>query len=132
MTTPEFLRVLLNHHIVTYANPGPDGLLFNASNGAPLRNSNFAKNVWRPAVSAAELPSQLRMHDLRHTAATLLISTGAHPEAIKRQRGHFSIKVTMDTYGQLFPSDTEKLAAALDNVYRQSQTDKDGQSQPKG
>jgi hypothetical protein len=64
------------------------------------------------------------MHDLRHTAAALLISTGAHPEAIKRQLGHSSIKVTMDVYGHLFSSDTEKLAAALDNVYRQSQTDK--------
>jgi integrase len=124
VTMPEFLRELLNHHIVTYANPGPDGLLFNASNGAPLRNSNFAKNVWKPAVRAAELPSELRMHDLRHTAAALLISTGAHPEAIKRQLGHSSIKVTMDVYGHLFPSDAEKLAAALDDVYRHSQTDK--------
>jgi len=121
---PEFLREVLNHHIVTFASPGPDGLLFHVANGAPLRHSNFSKRVWQPAVEAADLPNELRMHDLRHTAAALMISTGAHPEAIKRQLGHSSIKVTMDVYGHLFPSDADKLASALDDLYRNSQTDK--------
>gem|GEM_PF-3451610 len=64
------------------------------------------------------------MHDLRHTAAALMISTGAHPEAIKRQLGHSSIKVTMDVYGHLFPSDADKLTFDLDDLYRKSQTGK--------
>ncbi len=64
------------------------------------------------------------MHDLRHTAGALLISRGAHPEAIKRYMGHSSIAVTMDIYGHLFPSAAEDLADALDQLYRQSQTDK--------
>lgn len=63
-------------------------------------------------------------HDLRHTAAALLISQGAHPEAIKRHFGHSSIVVTMDVYGHLFPSEAESLAEALDSLYAQNQTDK--------
>jgi len=119
---PEFLRQVLKHQIVTFANPGLDGLLFHVANGAPLRHSNFSKTFLQPAVEAAGRPRELRMHDLRHTAAALMISTGAHPEAIKRQLGHSSIKVTMDVYGHLFPSDADKLASALDNLYRNSQT----------
>ena len=43
---PSFLREMLNHHIVTFCGSDPDGLVFTASNGSPMRNSNFTKNVW--------------------------------------------------------------------------------------
>ncbi len=109
---PSFLREMLNHHLVTYCGTDPDGLVFTVSNGSPLRNSNFTKNVWQPALETAQLPAALRIHDLRHTAAALLISKGAHPEAIKRHLGHSSIVVTMDVYGHLFPSEAESLAQA--------------------
>ena len=124
MVIPSFLREMLNHHLVTYCGTDPDGLVFTASNGSPLRNSNFTKNVWQPALETAQLPAALRIHDLRHTAAALLISKGAHPEAIKRHLGHSSIVVTMDVYGHLFPSEAESLAQALDDLYAQNQTDK--------
>ncbi len=121
---PAFLREMLNEHMVTFCGSDPDGLVFTASNGAAMRNSNFTKNVWQPAIAEAELPERLRIHDLRHTAAALLISQGAHPEAIKRHLGHSSIVVTMDVYGHLFPSEAESLAEALDSLYAQNQTDK--------
>ena len=121
---PGFLRDMLNDQLVDHAAPGPNGLLFTAENGAPLRNSNFNGRVWQRAVAKAGLPETLRMHDLRHTAVALLISRGAHPEAIKRYMGHSSIAVTMDIYGHLFPSDAEELAAKLDALWRDSQTDK--------
>jgi len=124
VTLPKFLREMLNHQLVTYTAPEPDALLFTASNGSPMRNSNFSSNVWRPAVTAAGLPEGLRVHDLRHTAVAILISQGVHPEAIKRFLGHSSIMVTMDIYGHLFPSEQEALAKALDDAFTQSQTDK--------
>jgi len=124
VTLPRFLREMLNHQLVTYAAPDPDALLFTASNGSPMRNSNFSSNVWRPAVQAAALPTGLRVHDLRHTAVAILISQGVHPEAIKRFLGHSSIMVTMDIYGHLFPSEQEALAKALDDAFTKSQTDK--------
>jgi len=121
---PGFLRDMLNDHLVNHTAPGPDGLLFTAENGAPLRNSNFNRRMWQPVVAACGLPENLRMHDLRHTAVALLISQGAHPEAIKRYLGHSSIAVTMDIYGHLFPSDAEDLADKLDALWRDSVTDK--------
>lgn len=121
---PGFLRDMLNDHLVNHTAPGLDGLLFTAENGAPLRNSNFNRRVWQPVVAACGLSEDLRMHDLRHTAVALLISQGAHPEAIKRYLGHSSIAVTMDIYGHLFPSDAEDLADKLDALWRDSVTDK--------
>jgi integrase len=120
---PSFLRDLLNDHVLRFHVGDQASLIFTASNGAPMRNSNFSSYVWRPAVVAADLPANLRIHDLRHTAAALLISQGGHPEAIKRQLGHSSIRVSLDTYGHLFPSEAEALAASMDNVFRRSQTD---------
>ena len=124
VTLPKFLREMLNHQLVIYAAPEAEALVFTASNGSPMRNSNFSSNVWRPAVRAAGLPEDLRVHDLRHTAVAILISQGVHPEAIKRFLGHSSIMVTMDIYGHLFPSEQEALADALDDAFAQSQTDK--------
>ena len=124
LVLPRFLRDMLNDHLLHYTGPGPEGLLFSAENGAPLRNSNFNRRVWKPLRDEAGLPEGLRIHDLRHTAVAFLVSQGAHPEAIKRYMGHSSIAVTMDIYGHLFPSDAEDLADRLDALFRRTQTDK--------
>jgi hypothetical protein len=65
-----------------------------------------------PAVSAVALPVNLRIHDLRHTCAALLISQGAHPKAIQVHLGHSSITVTLDRCGHLFPYDVDPLGQA--------------------
>ncbi len=124
LVMPGFMREMLNDHIVSFKGLDPEGLVFSVPGGTPMRNSNFSRRVWKPAISDAGLPESLRVHDLRHTAVALLINRGAHPEAIKRYMGHSSIAVTMDIYGHLFPSAAEDLADALDELYRQSQTDK--------
>jgi integrase len=120
---PAFLRDLLNDHVLRFRIGDREDLIFTASNGAPMRNSNFRAYVWKPALAIAGLPAELRIHDLRHSAAALLISQGGHPEAIKRQMGHSSIRVTMDTYGHLYPSEAEALAVSMNNVFWRSRTD---------
>ena len=131
---PRSLRDMLNKHLNEHVAPDPDALVFTMAGrtyktktfkpGTPLRNSNFAKRMWRPGLGAAGLPMDLRIHDLRHTAAALMIATGAHPEHIKRHLGHSSITVTMDLYGHLFPSEADAIAEQLDQMLRDSQTDK--------
>ena len=65
----------------------PDGLVFTSPQGGPLRGSNFRVRVWRPAVLAAGLDRDLTPHDLRHTAASLMIASGANIKAVQRQLG---------------------------------------------
>lgn len=94
-----------------------DELMFTAPGGGPLRHSNFVRRVWNPAVQAAEVPDDLVIHDLRDTAASLAISTGASIKAVQRMLGHASAAMTLDTYGSLFEEDLEALADRLDQKY---------------
>ena len=107
---------MLHEHLLSVTDPGVDALVFTTPGGHVLRNSNFRPKVWRDALARAALPPGLRIHDLRHTCVALLISQGAHPEAIKRHLGHSSISVTMGRYGHVFPSEADGLAAALDGI----------------
>lgn len=90
----------------------PGDFVFTSPAGAQLRHVGwFYSNVFKPAVRAAALPSDLRFHDLRHTAVALLVADGWHPLAISRRLGHSSITVTMDRYGHLLPALEEDLLA---------------------
>ena len=91
-------------------------LVFTSPQGAPLRNSNLRRQVWYAAVEQADLPQGLRIHDLRHTCASLLIAAGANPKAVQVHLGHSSISVTMDRYTHLFPSDVEALIGRLEDI----------------
>jgi integrase len=56
------------------------------------------------------LPEELRLYDLRHTAASLMIRQGASVKAVQRQLGHAMASITLDTYGHLFPDELDALA----------------------
>lgn len=113
---PGFLRDLLDEHLEQHVTDEPDTLVFTSPQGAPLRNSNFRRQVWYQAVEQADLPQGLRIHDLRHTCASLLIAAGANPKAVQAHLGHSSITVTMDRYTHLFPSDIETLIGQLEDI----------------
>lgn len=92
--------------------------------------SCWRRRFWKPAVNAAGLPEQLRVHDLRHICAALLIQQGAHPKAIQAHLGHSTITVTMDLYGHLFPDDAARLADALEAAYRSTSPCSGGPAAP--
>ena len=62
-----------------------------------------------------ELP-KLRVYDLRHTHASLLIHEGVHPKKISERLGHSSIKLTMDTYGHLFEGSDRDSAEKMERL----------------
>jgi integrase len=83
---------------------GPGDLVFTAPRGGPLRESKFVPGRFKPAIGAANqalaklvedgrpdpLPGELRLYDLRHAAASLMIRQGASVKAVQRQLGHWS------------------------------------------
>jgi integrase len=93
-----------------------DGLVFTAPKGGPLRSSPFRQTVWVPAVEGSGV-GQLRIHDLRGTAASLMISSGANIKAVQRQLGHASAAMTLDLYGHLYEDDLDALSEALDRRF---------------
>ena len=79
----------------------PEAWLFAAPGGGPLRESNWKRSVgWRAAKVAAGLPD-VRVHDLRHTAASLWLAAGADPKVVQLVLGHATAAMTMDLYGHL-------------------------------
>jgi integrase len=76
----------------------------------------WVKSFFKPAVRVAGLPEALRLYDLRHTCASLLIAQGASVKAVQAQLGHATASITLDTYGHLFPSELEALADRLEQT----------------
>jgi integrase len=93
---------------------GPEDLVFPAPLGGPLRWGKWVKRYFKPAARAAELPEELRLYDLRHTAASLMIRQGASVKAVQKQLGHATASITLDTYGHLFPDELDQVAERLE------------------
>jgi integrase len=76
------------------AGKAPDAWLFDAPGGGPLRESNWKRSVsWRTATTAVGVPA-LRVHDLRHTAASVWLGAGADPKVVQRVLGHAPASMT--------------------------------------
>lgn len=94
--------------------------VFTTPTGKAVRHNNFYSRIWVPACERAGLAGT-RIHDLRHTHASWLISDGQSLEAVQDQLGHESILTTRKVYGHLQPaigvavgkSASETLARAL-------------------
>ena len=99
---------------------GPDEYVFQTSKATPLRNSNFSKRIYKPALATLGLPN-LRLHDLRHTAVSVAKSAGGDIFDVKNQVGHSDIRTTINTYGHIFEEDSldlaQKMDVALKNVH---------------
>jgi len=88
--------------------------VFVNSEGKPLDGNNWRKRVFNKALEKAKL-RKVRVHDLRHTYASLLIQAGESLAYIRDQLGHHSIKVTVDIYGHLAPEGNKEAVDRLDD-----------------
>jgi integrase len=83
----------------------PDAWLFDAPEGGPLRESNWKRSVgWSEAMTAAGVPG-FRVHDLRHTVASVWLAAGADPKVVQRVLGHATAAMMMDLYGHMIDAD---------------------------
>lgn len=61
----------------------------------------------------------MRFHDLRHYAATLLLSDGVHPKIVQELLGHSNIAITLDTYSHILPTLHGGVPGRLDELLGQ-------------
>lgn len=92
--------------------------LFTALKGGPVRHRRVWGEVWKPAVRAAGLEPEPRIHDLRHTHVAWLIAAGVSLPVIQARLGHEHIQTTIDVYGHLLPDLQRQAAAAASAVLR--------------
>lgn len=64
-------------------------------------NTLYAR--FKAVLKKADLPD-IRFHDLRHSAATLLLSNGVHPKVVQEILGHSQISMTLDIYSHVLPT----------------------------
>jgi integrase len=70
---------------------------------------------FKDTLKRAGLPN-IRFHDLRHTAATLMLKEGIHPKVVQERLGHSRISLTLDTYSHVLPSMQAEAAERLDQL----------------
>jgi integrase len=90
-------------------------LVFPTEVGTPRRGANVVYRSFRPLLRSAGLP-QIRFHDLRHTAATLLLSQGVHPKVVSEMLGHSSVRLTLDTYSHVTPTMQQQATDAMESI----------------
>ncbi len=72
--------------------------------------------ITSPPPKPAALPDR-RFHDLRHTAATLLLSRGVNIKLVSEMLGHSDIAFTLIIYGHLLPHTHEQAAVVIDEIF---------------
>lgn len=99
-----------------------DALVFPDTTGGHMRGTNVRRRWWAGAVTAAQLfprkvgketVYEFKIHELRHTAASLAIQGGANIKSLQNMLGHESAALTLDRYGHLFDSDVEAVGVAM-------------------
>lgn len=94
----------------------PHDLVFPDKHGRRLVTPTVRDRSWFDrALERAELP-QMTIHDLRHTAASLAVASGAHVKAVQKMLGHASAAMTLDVYADLFDDDLDGVATRLDEA----------------
>ncbi len=78
-------------------------LVFATELGTPISSVNLRNRHFKPIMTKAGL-SEIRLYDLRHTTATLLLSAGENPKVVSERLGHASIVLTLDTYSHVLPT----------------------------
>jgi len=90
-------------------------LVFTNSIGNTLCPTNVYRRGFKPLLRQAGLP-MIRLHDTRHTAATLLLLSGIHPKVVSEMLGHSSINITLNLYSHVLPDMQASAASAMERL----------------
>lgn len=92
------------------------GLIFKSLNGTPLTPRNVLRHFYS-VLDDLDIP-RIRFHDLRHTAATILLQKDVHPKKVQELLGHSSITLTLDTYSHIIPGIDDQVAKEMDDIFK--------------
>jgi integrase len=91
-------------------------LVFPSQRGTTISAKNLTARSFKPLLERPGLPRSVRLHDLRHTCATILLKRGQHPKFVQELLGHATISQTLDTYSHVLPGMSDGLADAMDEA----------------
>jgi len=91
-----------------------DDLVFSTVEGKPLRPNTISR-AWVMLAARAGV-KVIRLHDARHTHASLMLKQGVHPKIVQERLGHASIQITLDTYSHVAPGLQQAAAEGFDKL----------------
>ncbi len=97
--------------------------MFATTIGSPVEHRNDIRAFKALCAKAGLRP--VRLHDLRHTAASLLLAQGQHPRVVMEVLGHSQISVTMNVYSHVMPSLLHDAADAMSQALWRDGTEDD-------
>ncbi|MBN2074211.1 MAG: site-specific integrase [Dehalococcoidales bacterium] len=106
-------QVELNEQFGTILNE--DRLVFCHADGSPLL-PNSVTHAWEKLTRKCGLLG-IRLHDTRHTHASLMLKQGVHPKVVQERLGHSSIRLTLDLYSHVTPGIQEAAANRFDDIF---------------
>ena len=109
----------LSEHSFEYAQNIKEAFIFGGER--PIPNSTLQHAKHRYYLKAKEIePSlqEIRIHSLRHSCASALISSGATIVYVSKYLGHSSVKETLDTYSHFMPNESEVIASAMNDILK--------------
>jgi integrase len=89
--------------------------VFPSEVGTPLDAGNFLRRTHYPLLLERRSP-RVRFHDLRHTAATLMLEQGTHPKVVAERLGHATVNVTLNVYSHVTATMQREAAATMDRL----------------
>ncbi len=92
-------------------------LVFANEVGKPVEDTNLRRRSFEPLLTRAAVP-RIRFHDLRHTAATLLLGQGIHPKIVSERLGHSRVSITLDLYSHVTPTMQQQAVDAMEGILR--------------
>lgn len=104
----EAIRILQGLHLEE------NDLVFSKEDGSPLM-PNAVTSAWLRLAKRAGLEG-IRLHDARHTHASIMLKQGIHPKIVQERLGHSTIAITLDTYSHVTPGLQEAAAKRFDEV----------------
>ena len=116
VTLPRFVAEELAQHLLNH--PPIGGFVFTTRTGGHL-TSKIIHREWKLALEKAAVRLDTHFHDLRHTAASLAIASGANARSVQARLGHAKVQTTLSTYTHLFGHEDDAIAEALDREHRQ-------------
>jgi len=93
-----------------------DGFVFANKWGNPVHPKTFARSVFKVALVRAGLPKKIRLYDLRHTCATLLLKDGEHIKVVSERLGHSNVRITLETYVHVLPGMQRDAAKRIESL----------------
>lgn len=116
---PAFVLEVVNEHCEQLGITG-NQVLCRTPRGGLLRRDYYNREIWKPALTTAGLPSDTTFHDLRHTFASTALAEGVPISEVSRWLGHKSITTTVDLYAHLVPEASGRARDALDRAFGQA------------